>query len=315
MDGQGIFLKERIEKFNKQYLSNDGTSGGKIILAREKNLLSLRKNKIDEELWNRRMNSYIKNFSNKEYFEKYNYLTINLEELLPYLPEFFDEEFNIYDEKITKVTEILLDYKLSINNNITKEAFMRYALVKLRDLSMICEKNNYEVYEDMFEEKLILTLVELLTKLEDNRVKYEILHILINITYESKKFSTLLINHDFLKYLLVNCLNSQEIGLVNHTIWLLSNLITLEECGLIISIIPELPIEFSKLLKKFQNLFTHLDIIKVTSWAIYRIIKFHKEVIPRFHQIIPELISFFDYEIQNLMLIKDNIINIKYTEH
>ena len=300
-------MQDRIKKFNKDFYNKvSDESGNKILIsAREKNMLKLRKDKIEEEIMKKRMNSYIRNFHFKSNNEKFNHLVIPLDELLPYLPDYFDPEFNSYDDKYGKIKEILKDYLSNISSgmNVAREAYLRYSLVKLRDLSMVWESINDEGVD--IDPELVEKLIQVLKMTDDVRLHYEISHILINLTYESKEFTNYLIEEEFLQCLfkLISC---KEAGVVDHSLWIFSNLFEDDEqTNLILTCLPELPDKINSIVKEYSNIFEHTELLKNVTWLMYRILRHDGEVADRFKPSIGFLLNFLENEVSNIILIKE----------
>jgi hypothetical protein len=305
-------MQDRINKFNKDFYNkskdeNGASSANKLLLsAREKNSLKLRKDKLEEQIMKKRMNSYLKNYQTKSDTEKFKHLYIPLEELLPYLPEYLDMEFNSYDEKYEKVKEFLEDYlkNRSSELNVTREAYLRYGLVKLRDLSMLWGED-MDNDQSGIDTKLVEYLIQILITTDDVRIQYELTHIFINLTYYSDKFTNFLIEDEFLQTM-YRLLNSKEPGIIDNSLWILANLFDNDEqCNLILTCLPELTNRINIICQEYSNILEHFEILKNVTWLIYRIIIHDPDKAGRFLPSLNCLLNFLDHEVSNLLLLKE----------
>lgn len=306
-------MNDRISKFNKDFYNKSkeedgGSSANKILLsAREKNSLKLRKDKLEEQIMKKRMNSYLKNYQCKTDSEKFRHLSIPLDELFPYLPEYLDMEFNSYDEKYEKIKEFTENYIKHSNSeiNVTREAYFRYALVKLRDLSMYWGDVPSENDNSHIETKLVEYLIQILIATDDLRIIYELTHIFINLTYYSNKFTDFLIEDEFLQTMF-RFLNSKEPGIIDNSLWILANLFDNDEqCNLILTCLPELTNRINRICQEYSNILQHFELLKNVTWLIYRIIIHDPDKAGKFLPSLNYLINFLDHEVSNLLLIKE----------
>lgn len=214
-------ISDRHLKFNEDHSLNRNTHGNldinnhysnnKLLSVREKNLLQLRKNKLDEKIMISRFNSLAKykqdsNSSSSKYVD----LELKLcdSDIKNFINEDLESEFNLYDDKqeliknyITKYIEfkeissnsnnvisnqyISGHFTLYPNNNLSNNpknsdpedmlfAYAKFAIVKLRELSITWEKINDEGID--FDLKLYEVLLKFLFTTEDNKIQVKFLN-------------------------------------------------------------------------------------------------------------------------------------------
>jgi len=215
-------ISDRLFKFNEDHSINVNTYGNldvnnhytnnKLLSVREKTLLQLRKNNLDEKIMISRFNSLAKcrqesNSSSRKYVDLEIKLSdsdiknfINVKEL--------ESEFNLYDDKeelikffITQYLEFKENYRISnnpiLNQNISKYfalyqnnnlfnnqrnsdsenvlfAFAKFTVLKLRELSITWEKINDEGID--FDLELYKVLLKFLFTTQDNKIQVKFLN-------------------------------------------------------------------------------------------------------------------------------------------
>ncbi len=294
-------LQERISKFNKDF-NKTNLSNNKLISAREKNNLQLRKNKIEEIIMQKRMASFIRISRGLVKEEKYNHLLLSFDELTHILPSYIDQEFDVYDDKVGKIKEFLFNY-LSLDNPLN-EALSKYAVYKMRKITSEWKNENEETLE--VETHLLDLFFRLLQVTTDKKLQYEITFILINLTFESSKYTNYLIEEEILE-ILFSLMNSGETGIIYHSIWIFANIFDCQENATLIlqrldnfNFIPRM----IKIVDSFSNLFLYSDLIKNATWLVYRIIRYEQSVITSFAPLFDHLLNFLDYEVSRIKTIK-----------
>ena len=215
-------ISDRLFKFNEDHSINVNTYGNldvnnhytnnKLLSVREKTLLQLRKNNLDEKIMISRFNSLAKcrqesNSSSRKYVDLEIKLSdsdiknfINVKEL--------ESEFNLYDDKeelikffITQYLEFKENYRISnnpiLNQNISKYfalyqnnnlfnnqrnsdsenvlfAFAKFTVLKLRELSITWEKINDEGID--FDLELYKVLLKFLFTTQDTKIQVKFLN-------------------------------------------------------------------------------------------------------------------------------------------
>ena len=211
-------ISERLLKFNNDHSlgwdshnqKNNTQVSNKILLVREENHLRLRKNKLDQEIMKNRLNSLSKN--KRDNMSKRNYRDLEIKisdiDLVNFISEEFDQEFDSYDEKeqlITQYIKNFLDYEefykiqdAKLNFNLTTSfynlnidkhiyhiqdqnyfnsdkiliAYAKFAIVKLRDISFLWENINDEgIYFDF---SLFEILLKFLSSTNDHKIQVRI---------------------------------------------------------------------------------------------------------------------------------------------
>jgi len=176
-------LSNRIEKFNREhYVSNHDSQkflSKKLLNAREKNNLQLRKNKLDDDIMKNRMINLFINNQNKQ--NEYSHLIISYNELEMYLPQDFNQEFDNYDDKLDKIKEYLQIYTKHLhsqqiideNSLIQIEVYMKYAIMRLRLELEVFENINDEGFD--LDCEILDNIIKILLSTRDLKLKVKLL--------------------------------------------------------------------------------------------------------------------------------------------
>ena len=189
--------------------------------AREDNMLTLRKKKINDMLMAQRLKK--SNLTSS--------LEVKFDDIKHSLPDVLLNEFEMYDDKIGLIISFLKeDYSALNNYNFVPNDVLMFALIKLKKNTLENDETN-ELYapknKDILYE-IYKALINLLKTKNDLKVLYQVTYILINFTFSSTFIKNKLLSTAVWKRLYeISMMKNYE--LTANVIWLFNHIMTEEE--------------------------------------------------------------------------------------
>lgn len=144
--------------------------------------LSLRKKKLNEIIFSKRLKQLnIQNNLNDED------LYVNFNEIKNNIPAFLSEEFDIYEDKLSVIHQILSkNYSILHGLQFDERNLMKFIIYKLTDISY----SNKDLFEDKENEKDLLLvfydIIKLINENNEKKIVFATTTILVNFIYHSK---------------------------------------------------------------------------------------------------------------------------------
>ena len=189
--------------------------------AREDNMLTLRKKKINDMLMAQRLKK--SNLTSS--------LEVSFDDLKKSLPDVLLNEFEMYDDKIGLIISFLKEDFSALNNyNFIPNNVLMFALIKLKENTLEQDETN-ELYaaknKDILYE-IYKALINLLKTKNDLKVLYQVTYILINFTFSSTFIKNKLLSTAIWKRLYeISIMKNYE--LTTNVIWIFNHIMTEEE--------------------------------------------------------------------------------------
>ena len=173
-----------MENFSKIELNNNEMSKKELKEEKEKSRLNLRKSKLDKILFSKRMLTFI-NESDNDIKKNYD---LNLEDIINNIPDKYKIDIPLFLDRVRNNKFLfLIQFDLSIIKEYLKSENIYFNLYGVFIVKQYLKLNNYNVdfigalnkqIDDEF-----LTLITYLLKKGNKKMSFEILIILINVTY------------------------------------------------------------------------------------------------------------------------------------
>lgn len=173
-----------MENFSKIELNNNEISKKELKEEKEKSRLNLRKSKLDKILFSKRMLTFL-NESDNDIKKNYD---LNLEDIINNIPDKYKIDIPLFLDRVRNNKFLfLIQFDLSIIKEYLKSENIYFNLYGVFIVKQYLKLNNYNVdfigalnkqIDDEF-----LTLITYLLKKGNKKMSFEILIILINVTY------------------------------------------------------------------------------------------------------------------------------------
>ena len=173
-----------MENFSKIELNNNEISKKELKEEKEKSRLNLRKSKLDKILFSKRMLTFL-NESDNDIKKNYD---LNLEDIINNIPDKYKIDIPLFLDRVRNNKFLfLIQFDLSIIKEYLKSENIYFNLYGVFIIKQYLKLNNYNVdfigalnkqIDDEF-----LTLITYLLKKGNKKMSFEILIILINVTY------------------------------------------------------------------------------------------------------------------------------------
>lgn len=173
-----------MENFSKIELNNNEMSKKELKEEKEKSRLNLRKSKLDKILFSKRMLTFL-NESDNDIKKNYD---LNLEDIINNIPDKYKIDIPLFLDRVRNNKFLfLIQFDLSIIKEYLKSENIYFNLYGVFIVKQYLKLNNYNVdfigalnkqIDDEF-----LTLITYLLKKGNKKMSFEILIILINVTY------------------------------------------------------------------------------------------------------------------------------------
>jgi hypothetical protein len=310
-------ISERKEKYDSDH--SYANKNDKLLNNRERRNLQLRKDKIDQEIRKRRYEKYNKLKRECEK-SKYEYIDITLSDPdMVILPEYLNDEFNMYDEKLEIIQKYLfsLDWANipstwdgSINIDVS---YAKFALIKLWEMIVIWEEEpSLEKIDGIFFENLL----KILFTTQDEKIQYKLLGIITNLLYHRNDLQDYVLTSEALEGLFRLFCSVNE-AIVYQTIWIFSNVMEGEEIvNLIVEELPDFIERLNCLVALYSNILDDYEIFYELVWLTYKLIYKTKSCYT--NQILCNLNTYivaFEHEVNELSLKIENNSNVGFVRN
>ena len=173
-----------MENFSKIELNNNEMSKKELKEEKEKSRLNLRKSKLDKILFSKRMITFL-NESDNDIKKNYD---LNFEDIINNIPDKYKIDIPLFLDRVrNNKFFFLIQFDLSIIKEYLKSENIYFNLYGVFIIKQYLKLNNYNVdFIDALNKQIddeFLTLITYLLKKGNKKMSFEILIILINVTY------------------------------------------------------------------------------------------------------------------------------------